>query len=223
MSAVWSFVGQYCISIDPSSTSCLMKWQCTSTCLVCLWKTRFLASLITPWLSHKMGVGFVCYICIFESILLSQAVSSCSSIFCFCQWKGYCMLLLAGPCDYTHAKVENISRSGFSIIDKTYPIWICIPTQSRVFASAVQNAKVKCPFHISQHSLIQCSTFGVVMNLEMKLIVKLKSGLVAVRYIKLPTSFLYTDSLITLESVLVEIFLPFSIGVLSHGLYERFR
>jgi hypothetical protein len=36
---------------------------------------------------------------------------------------------------------------------------------------------------------------------------------VVVRYINLPTSFLYTNSLTALESSLVESFIPFSIGV----------
>ena len=75
MFAVWSSVGQYYSSIVPYSTSCLMKWQCVSTCLVCSWKTGFLASFITPWLSQNKGVGSLCCICISDNILLSQTAS----------------------------------------------------------------------------------------------------------------------------------------------------
>ena len=75
MSTVWSFVRQHCISIDPSFTSCLMKWQCILTCLVCSWKTRFLASLSTPWLSQNRAVVFVCCIFMFKSISLIQTTS----------------------------------------------------------------------------------------------------------------------------------------------------
>ena len=75
MSAVWSSVEQYCSSMLPSSTNCLMKWQWSSTCLVRSWKTRFLASFNTPWLSQSRGVGSLYCICISNSILLSQTAS----------------------------------------------------------------------------------------------------------------------------------------------------
>ena len=75
MFEVWSFVGQYCSSTVSSCTSCRMKWQCISTYLVCLWKTWFLASFSTLWLSQSRGVGSVCCIFISESILLSQTAS----------------------------------------------------------------------------------------------------------------------------------------------------
>jgi hypothetical protein len=75
MSPVWSSVGHYFNSIDPFSTRRLMKWKCTSICLVHSWKTGFLTSLITSWLSQNMGVGCVRCFCISESILLRQTSS----------------------------------------------------------------------------------------------------------------------------------------------------
>jgi len=100
---------------------------------------------------------------------------------------------------------------------------LTIPTQSKFVYPHSRGSllllyrmpKSSVPFtHLYTHlATVRCSTFGTIMNLEMKFIGKLKSGLVAVRYIELSTRCLYTNSLIALESVLVESFIPFSIGV----------
>jgi len=83
--------------------------------------------------------------------------------------KGYYMLFLAIPCDCTHAKAENISKSGFSIIHKTCPIWIYIPTQPRVFASLYKMPKSSVAFTYlnTLFTAIQIYTFNAVINLEM--------------------------------------------------------
>jgi hypothetical protein len=77
----------------------------------------------------------------------------------------------------------------------------------------IPNSSVSFTYLSTHFTAIQCSTFGAVINLEMKLTAKLRSGLVVVRYIKFPTSCLYSDSLTTFESVLAESFSPFSIVV----------
>lgn len=153
MSTVWSSVGQYCSWIVPSSTSCLMKWQCAS---------HMFGTFVEDWILGKFYHPLIvtpqrCWLCFLHLHIWKHPLELyyltwtfyCSSIFYFCRWKGYCMLFLAGPCDYTRAKAEYISKGGFSVINKTCLIWICISTQPRVFASVVPNAKAKCPFHIS--------------------------------------------------------------------------
>lgn len=75
MSIVWSSIGTYCNITYPSSTSWRMKWQWSSTCLVRSWKTRFLASFSTLWLSQNKGEGLAWDICMSTSILQSHTTS----------------------------------------------------------------------------------------------------------------------------------------------------
>jgi hypothetical protein len=52
MSANCLSVSIYLISMSPFSTKSLKKWCLLSTCLIFLWKTRFLATKMTLVLSH---------------------------------------------------------------------------------------------------------------------------------------------------------------------------
>jgi hypothetical protein len=56
MSANCLSVSIYLISMSPFSTCSLRKWRLLSTCLIFLWKTRFLATEMALVLSHMRGI-----------------------------------------------------------------------------------------------------------------------------------------------------------------------
>lgn len=75
MFVVWSSVGTYYNTTNPSSTYCRMKWQWISMCFVRSWKIGFLASFSTPWLSQNKREGPTWDIFMSESIQQSQTTS----------------------------------------------------------------------------------------------------------------------------------------------------
>jgi hypothetical protein len=109
----------------------------------------------------------------------------------------------------TYPKVDFLSSTKPAQFESIYPHNL----GSLLLLYRIPNSSVPFTYLITRFIVVQCSTFNAIINLEMKLTAKLRSGLVVVRYINFPTSYLYSDSLNAFETVLAEIFSPFSIGV----------
>lgn len=116
ISANWSCAGTWDGEIRPSWRASRTKWQSTSIYLVRSWKTWFWAMWITDWLSQKRGMAFGWFTPKLKRRPFRlqpfglTSNGSHKSIFGFCRWAGYNMLLLCLPCNGRMAQKDKPTR-----------------------------------------------------------------------------------------------------------------
>jgi hypothetical protein len=143
-------------------------------------------------LSHNRGVGFVCCIFMYESIPLSRAtshapftsprysylVNEIATVCCFSLIHVTALI----PRLETYLEVDFLSSIDPAQYQSVYPK----NQGSLLLLYIMPNSSAPFTYLNMLFTIVQCSTFDILMNLEMKL--KLKSGLVAIRYINIPNS-----------------------------------
>ena len=129
-SAIISSVGQYSKHISWFSSFSLMKWSCTSICLVQEWCLEFFASAMHPWLSHMMDVGLSCTYPTSTKSNLSQTTP-------LVQW----LIVI-----YSASVVDNAMVSCFLHIHKMTPT----PTKKYIAHGELLVVCISCPIYIAK-------------------------------------------------------------------------
>ena len=111
--------------------------------------------------------------------------------------------------------MKNITRSTFLVIYTSSPITVSVSINSEFYEVVYKIPYLSVPFTYLRilFAACQCASFSLSINLEIKLTACIISGLVAVKYIRLPTMFLYNvGSTFLLQFSLLN-FNPMTIGV----------